>query len=155
MADILSRSQRHYNMSMIKGKDTKPEIILRHYLHSKGFRYRKNVKSLPGKPDIVLAKYRTAIFVNGCFWHGHKDCEKYVIPKTHTDFWENKINANRERDLMAVQKLESLGWNVIIVWECQLSHTNREAMFSAIISKLEHNNRVWEEYIEQRKWNRK
>ena len=73
MADILSRSQRHYNMSMIKGKDTKPEIILRHYLHSKGFRYRKNVKSLPGKPDIVLAKYRTAIFVNGCFWHGHKD----------------------------------------------------------------------------------
>ena len=141
-------------MSMIKGKDTKPEIILRHSLHAKGFRYRKNVKSLPGKPDIVLAKYRTVIFVNGCFWHGHMDCSRYVTPKSNTAFWENKIKANKERDLVAIQKLESLDWNVITVWECQLGKATIDEAISSIIHQLKTNQCEWESYQERRRLNR-
>ena len=98
MADKMTPSQRHYCMSRIRGKATKPELLVRHWLWSHGYRYRLNVKSVPGKPDIVLRKYRTAIFVNGCFWHGHEGCSLYSVPKSNTDFWIAKVQRNRERD---------------------------------------------------------
>ena len=120
--DVHSKETRSYNMSRIKSSNTKPEEIVRKYLFSKGFRYRKNDKRYPGKPDIVLPKYRTIIFVNGCFWHGHKDCKYYVVPKTNTDFWLNKINHNIERDQKQINQLKMEGWNVIVVWECQLKN---------------------------------
>ncbi len=124
--DVHSKEVRSYNMSMIKGKDTKPEELVRKFLFSKGLRYRKNVKSLPGKPDIVLKKYKTAIFVNGCFWHGHKNCKYFVMPKSNTDFWAEKISRNIARDSATYQDLTQLGWNVVIVWECELKKTKRE-----------------------------
>lgn len=120
MADVHSPEIRSYNMSMIKGKDTKPEIIVRKFLHSKGFRYRLHRKDLPGKPDIVLPKYRTVIFINGCFWHGHKNCKYFVIPKTRTEFWLNKINGNVNNDKRKVRVLRNNNWKVIVLWECQL-----------------------------------
>ncbi len=107
-------------MSRIRSNDTRPEEIVRKYLFSKGFRYRKNDKRYPGKPDIVLPKYRTIIFVNGCFWHGHGGCKYFVVPKTNTKFWINKINHNIERDQKQINQLKMEGWNVIAVWECQL-----------------------------------
>lgn len=107
-------------MSRIRSTNTKPEEIVRKYLFSKGFRYRKNDKRYPGKPDIVLPKYKTIIFVNGCFWHGHKNCRYFVVPKTNTDFWVNKIKRNIERDQEQAEYLEETGWSVIVVWECQL-----------------------------------
>lgn len=113
-------------MSMIKGKNTKPEKVVRKYLFSKGLRYRKNVKTLIGSPDIVLPKYKTVIFVNGCFWHGHKDCKYFVMPKTNTEFWAEKISKNIDRDNNIYHKLIELGWNVIIVWECELKKDKRE-----------------------------
>lgn len=118
--DVHDKKTRSYNMSRIKGANTKPEEIVRKYLFSRGFRYRKNDKKLPGTPDIVLPKYKAVIFVNGCFWHGHKDCRYFVIPKTNTDFWLNKINTNIERDKRKQEALKELGWNVIVVWECEL-----------------------------------
>ena len=118
--DVHSKETRSYNMSRIKSSNTKSEEIVRKYLFSKGFRYRKNDKRYPGKPDIVLPKYKTIIFINGCFWHGHKDCKYYVIPKTNTDFWLNKINHNIERDQKQINQLKAEGWNVIVLWECQL-----------------------------------
>ncbi len=107
-------------MSRIHGKDTKPEDKVRKHLFSHGFRYRKNDKRLPGKPDIVLPKYHTVIFVNGCFWHRHEGCRFFVMPKSNTDFWEKKIAGNVERDQKQHRALEELGWNVIVVWECEL-----------------------------------
>lgn len=118
--DVHDKKTRSYNMSQIKEKDTKPEEIVRKYLFSKGFRYRKNDKRLPGTPDIVLPKHRTVIFVNGCFWHGHEGCKYFVVPKTNTEFWLNKINANRERDSRNHAALVADGWKVIDVWECEL-----------------------------------
>lgn len=106
--DVHDKKTRSYNMSRIKGKNTKPEEIVRKYLFSKGFRYRKNEKKLPGTPDIVLPKYKTVIFVNGCFWHGHKDCRYFVVPKTNTDFWLDKINTNIERDKRKQEVLKEL-----------------------------------------------
>lgn len=150
MADVLSKSQRHYNMSMIKGKDTKPEIVLRHSLHAKGFRYRKNVKSLPGKPDIVLARYRTVIFVNGCFWHGHKDCPKFVLPKTNAEFWLTKIENNKERDLRNYSYLEALGWKTIVVWECELSKNSIDATVNRVQRELVENRERWLHEIVER-----
>jgi len=120
MTDIHSSEIRSYNMSQIKGKNTKPEILVRKFLFSKGFRYRINVKSLQGSPDIVLKKYRTAIFINGCFWHGHDHCKYYVIPKTKTDWWVSKITSNKLRDKKNIDHLEKEGWNVIVIWECEL-----------------------------------
>lgn len=107
-------------MSRIKGKDTKPEMLVRKFLHAHGFRYRLHVKNLPGKPDIVLPKYRTVIFVHGCFWHGHEDCKYYVIPKTRTEWWVNKINSNITNDIKAYKALKEEGWQIITLWECQL-----------------------------------
>lgn len=118
--DVHDKEKRSYNMSCIKGKNTKPEEIVRKYLFSQGFRYRKNDKRLPGTPDIVLPKYKTVIFVNGCFWHGHEGCRYFVIPKTNTEFWTKKIETNRKRDVRKINDLQTLGWRVIAVWECQL-----------------------------------
>jgi DNA mismatch endonuclease (patch repair protein) len=120
MSDIHTPAQRHRNMAAIHSNNTKPELILRKELWHLGFRYRINVKRLPGSPDIVLPKYRTVIFVHGCFWHGHKDCKNASTPKTNTDFWKAKITRNKERDQEVWRKLEAKGWSVIIVWECQL-----------------------------------
>ena len=124
MSDVHSKAVRSYNMSRIKGKGTKPEEIIRKYLFSQGFRYRKNVESLPGKPDIVLPRYRTVVFVNGCFWH-HHDCLYFVWPRSNAEFWKNKIDRNVERDKENMAKLQSAGWRVIIVWECMLKN-NKE-----------------------------
>jgi len=107
-------------MSKVRATETKPEIKVRKFLFSKGFRYRKNSKSLPGKPDIVLPKFKTIIFVNGCFWHGHKNCEAATIPKSNKSYWINKISSNIRRDKKKKRELRKLGWNVIVVWECQI-----------------------------------
>ena len=120
MADVHDKETRSYNMSRIKGKDTKPEKVVRKFLHAKGFRFRLHDKKLPGKPDIVLRKYKTVIFVHGCFWHGHEGCKYYVVPKTRTDWWLNKINGNKVNDSKAFKALQALGWRVIEVWECKL-----------------------------------
>lgn len=120
MTDRLTPQQRHYVMSRIHGKGTKPELLVRQWLWRHGYRYRLNVKSVPGKPDIVMRKYRTAIFVNGCFWHGHEGCDKFKIPQTNREFWVNKIKRNQERDQRNYQVLHDNGWQVIVVWECQL-----------------------------------
>lgn len=120
MSDTLTTSQRHFCMSRVHSSSTKPEVILRHSLWRLGFRYRINDRHLPGSPDVVLPKYRTAVFVHGCFWHGHKGCKNYTVPKTNTDFWVAKVARNQERDQEVWRKLEAKGWSVIIVWECQL-----------------------------------
>lgn len=127
--DVHDKKTRSYNMSQIKGKNTKPEELVRKYLFSQGFRYRKNDKKLPGSPDIVLPKYKTVIFVNGCFWHGHEGCKHFVWPKSNEEFWKNKIETNIARDKKKTEALESLGWNVIVVWECELKkHTIDETL---------------------------
>ena len=151
MADIKSKEARSYNMSRIKNKDTKPEEKLRKALFADGFRYRKNDKRLPGKPDIVLAKYRSCIFVNGCFWHGHKGCPKFVLPKTNVEFWLAKIENNRERDLRDYTFLESRGWRVIVVWECELAKADFRNTVSEIQRQLDINRESWLEEIADRK----
>ena len=120
MADNHTKEIRSYNMSRIRSKNTKPEEMVRKYLFSQGFRYRKNDTRLPGKPDIVLPKYKTVIFVNGCFWHKHENCKYFVWPKTNEDFWRTKISANVSRDQENIKLLSELGWNVIVIWECEL-----------------------------------
>ncbi|MCK4530318.1 MAG: DNA mismatch endonuclease Vsr [Candidatus Marinimicrobia bacterium] len=120
MTDIHDKQTRSYNMSQIKSKDTKPEMLVRKYLFKNGFRYKLHDKKLPGKPDIVLPKYNTVIFINGCFWHGHKNCKYYVIPKTRTDWWLKKINKNKEVDKKNISILMDQGWAVKTIWECEL-----------------------------------
>ena len=119
MADIVSRAKRSEMMSGIRGKDTRPEMIVRQGLHARGYRFRLHRKDLPGKPDIVLPKYRAAIFVNGCFWHGH-DCHLFKWPKTREAFWREKIDLNRKRDAASISDLLSRNWRVLVVWECAL-----------------------------------
>lgn len=119
MSDNHSKEVRSMNMSHIRSTNSKPEEIVRKYLFSKGLRYRKNVRTLPGKPDIVLPKYKTIVFVNGCFWHKH-DCGRFVMPSSNTEYWEKKINGNVERDKTNIALLEEQGWRVIVIWECQL-----------------------------------
>lgn len=121
MSDIYNKSKRSQIMSNISGKETKPEILVRKFLFSKGFRYRKNVKDLPGKPDIVLSKYKTIIFVHGCFWHGHT-CKRGALPETNHEFWQEKIGKNIERDHRNILELKEKGWNVIIVWQCEIKN---------------------------------
>ena len=125
MADVHSPETRSYNMSRIKGKDTKPEMIVRKFLFSKGFRYRLHVKSLPGKPDIVLPKYKTVIFIHGCFWHGHDGCKYFVVPKSRTEWWLNKIIGNISNDNRNNELLKLEGWRVLIIWECDLKPNKR------------------------------
>jgi DNA mismatch endonuclease, patch repair protein len=120
MADVHNKATRSYNMSRIRGKNTKPEMLVRRFLHANGFRYKLHDKKLPGKPDIVLPKYKTVIFVHGCFWHGHEGCKYYVVPKTRTEWWLNKINGNVANDEKAMKMLGEQGWKVINVWECEL-----------------------------------
>ena len=135
--DKLNKEQRHRCMSAIKGKDTKPELLVRKFLFSRGFRYRLNHPRLPGHPDIVLRKYRTVIFVNGCFWHGH-NCKKGKLPSSNTDFWKEKISNNKSRDAKNSDLLVKLGWKVIIIWQCEIKALkNREIRFSKLISEIE------------------
>ena len=118
--DVHDSKTRSYNMSCIKGRKTKPEEIVAKFLFSNGFRYRRNVKSLPGSPDIVLKRYNTVIFVNGCFWHMHQGCKYFVWPESNEEFWKEKLIRNRKRDEEKIAQLKTLGWNVIVIWECQL-----------------------------------
>ena len=134
--DVHDKKTRSYNMSCIKGKNTKPEEIVRKALFAKGFRYRKNDRRLPGTPDIVLPKYRTVIFVNGCFWHGHTGCKYYVVPKTNTEFWLNKINSNIDRDEKKASQLKKLGWRVITVWECELKKSALNDTIKRIVALI-------------------
>ncbi|MBR6197073.1 MAG: DNA mismatch endonuclease Vsr [Bacteroidaceae bacterium] len=136
--DVLTQSQRHNNMAAIKGKNTKPEMVVRRFLWAKGFRYRVNDARLPGHPDIVLRKYRTCIFVNGCFWHGHEGCRYYSVPKSNTDFWVRKIARNKERDKEEQQKLVSMGWHSITVWECELKPSVRDNTLESLAYTLNH-----------------
>jgi len=136
MADNHSPEVRSYNMSRIRSKDTKPEMLVRKYLHAHGFRYRLHVKNLPGKPDLVLKKYRTVIFVHGCFWHGHEGCQHFVVPKSRTEFWLNKINRNIQRDQDAIEQLKKLNWNVINIWECELKKNNRGDSLKNLINSI-------------------
>jgi len=137
MADVHDKKTRSYNMSMIKGKDTKPELLVRKFLFSKGYRYKLNDNSLPGKPDIVLPKYKTVIFVNGCFWHGHENCRYFVIPKTRTEWWLDKIGKNKDNDLKNAKLLSVAGWRVIRIFECDLKPANREKMLKVLINQLQ------------------
>lgn len=123
--DNHSKEVRSYNMSHIRSKDNKSEELVRKYLFSKGFRYRKNVKALPGCPDIVLAKYKAVVFINGCFWHMHEGCPKFVWPKSNVEYWTKKLLRNKKRDEESRKSLEELGWKIIIVWECELKKTTK------------------------------
>jgi DNA mismatch endonuclease (patch repair protein) len=136
MADVHNQATRSYNMSRIKATDTKPEMLVRKYLHANGIRYRLHSKNLPGKPDLTLTKYHTVIFVNGCFWHGHKGCRYFVLPKTRTVWWQEKIEETIKRDSTAIQNLKELGWKPIIIWECELKPSKRNASLAHIISTL-------------------
>ena len=120
MTDVHDKKTRSYNMSRIRAKQHKPELLVRKFLHAQGFRYKLHDKKLPGKPDIVLPKYKTVIFVHGCFWHGHDSCKYFVIPKTRTTWWSNKISSNKANDVKGVRTLKKEGWKIINVWECQL-----------------------------------
>lgn len=127
-------------MAQIRGKGTKPEMVVRKFLFGRGFRYRLNHPWLPGHPDIVLRKYRSVIFVNGCFWHGHEGCRYYVVPKSNTEFWKAKIARNRARDIEEQRRLASMGWHCITVWECQLKPAVREQTLESLAFTL---NRIW------------
>ena len=129
MTDVHTKAQRSYNMSQIRSKNTKPELIVRSWLHKQGFRFRLHDKNLPGKPDIVLKKYKTVIFVHGCFWHGHKGCKYFVVPKTRTKWWLNKINGNIERDKKAQKELKKMGWKVVKIWECKVKNSKNIKLF--------------------------
>ena len=143
MADVHEPETRSYNMSQIQAKDTKPEMMVRKFLHANGFRYGLHRKDLPGKPDLVLPKYNSVIFVHGCFWHAHENCEYFKIPKTRTEWWKEKLYGNKERDEKNVErlernieKLEDKGWNVIVVWECELKKETRYETLVSISHEL-------------------
>ncbi|HIE0670182.1 TPA: very short patch repair endonuclease [Acinetobacter nosocomialis] len=126
MIDIVNTSTRSRIMASIKGRDTKPEVLIRKLLHKRGFRFRLHVKELPGKPDVVLKKYKAVIFINGCFWHGHKDCHLFKLPATRTDFWEEKINKNQLNDTKTIKLLLDNDWRVCVVWECSVRGAKKD-----------------------------
>lgn len=136
--DVLTPSQRHRAMASNRSKNTRPEVLVRKFLWRKGFRYRLNSPRLPGHPDIVLRKYRTCVFVNGCFWHGHVGCGCFRMPKTNREFWERKINRNRERDREEQRRLAAMGWHCITVWECELKPKVREKTLESLAYTLNH-----------------
>ena len=142
MADVHKKATRSYNMSRIKCKDTKPEMLVRKFLHANGYRYRLHggksaaAKALAGRPDIVLRKYRTIIFVHGCFWHGHANCKYFVVPKTRTQWWTDKINGNKANDEKAIKTLKKDGWKVITVWECELKAAKVERTLAKTLNKI-------------------
>ena len=132
MTDRITAEHRSWNMSRIKSKDTKIEVQVRSWLFSRGFRFRKNDKRYPGKPDVVLPKYKTAIFINGCFWHRHEGCKYATTPKTRTEFWVEKFDRNVRNDVLHKKQLEDMGWNVIVIWECQLKKDMFERTMHAV-----------------------
>lgn len=136
MADVHDLKTRSYNMSQIPGKDTKPEILVRKFLFGQGFRYKLHDKTLPGKPDLVLPKYKTVLLINGCFWHGHEGCQYFVIPKTRTEWWRQKINNTKIKDDQNISNLKGLGWKVKVVWECELKPNKREATLSSLLKEI-------------------
>jgi DNA mismatch endonuclease (patch repair protein) len=136
MADVHSKETRSYNMSRIRSTDTKPEMLVRRFLHKNGFRYRLHVKNMPGKPDIVLPKYKTVIFIHGCFWHGHEGCKYYVVPKTRTEWWLNKIGGNITNDANSETILKAAGWNIIKIWECELKKSSLEETCANLLNSL-------------------
>lgn len=137
VADVHTIEQRRYNMQQIKSANTKPELLVRKFLHASGFRYSLHKKSLPGKPDIVLTKYKTVIFIHGCFWHGHANCKYFTIPKTRTQWWTDKIKVNKVNDVKAVKALKKEGWKVITVWECKLKGKKTERTLSLLLKNFE------------------
>ncbi len=136
MADVHDIETRSYNMSQIKSKDTKPELLVRKFLFANGFRYKLHDKKLSGKPDISFPKLRTAIFVHGCFWHGHDNCRYYVVPKTRTKFWTNKIEGNKKRDEENTLHLKNEGWKVLSIFECELKKEKQERTLNKILNRL-------------------
>ncbi len=134
--DVHDKQTRSYNMSQIKGKNTKPEILVRKFLFSRGFRYRLHLKDLPGKPDIVLPKYKTVIFINGCFWHGHENCKYFVIPKTRTDWWLNKIYGNKQKDGENFIQLSKIGWKIVTIFECELKRDKLNNTLNRLLDEL-------------------
>jgi DNA mismatch endonuclease (patch repair protein) len=132
MVDVVDSATRSRMMAGIRGKNTKPEILVRSYLHRSGLRFRIHVKDLPGKPDVVLPKYKTAIFVHGCFWHSHPRCKFAVVPASNIEFWKQKLDSNRERDQVNKKRLKALGWRVLTIWECQLD----ERHLSCLVGKI-------------------
>ena len=131
--DRLTRKHRSWNMSRIRGKDTTPELVVRSALHRMGFRFRLHKKDLPGRPDIVLSRYRTAVFVHGCFWHRHPGCTKAYTPKSRIHFWQSKFDQNVKRDVAVKDQLERLGWNVVVVWECQIG---QEGLYHWLVESI-------------------
>ena len=154
MPDTLTLQQRHLCMSHIRSKDTSAELKVRRELWRRGYRYRVNVRSLPGTPDIVLGRYRSVIFVNGCFWHGHEGCRKYTVPKSNVEFWKEKVARNRERDLLNNQRLESIAWGVITVWECELDKAHLPDTIDRIEAELKANKAKWVAYSQRRRQDR-
>ncbi len=154
MPDVLNPDQRHRNMAAIHSASTKPELKLRLALWRMGFRYRVNEKRLPGTPDIVLSKYRTAVFVHGCFWHGHKGCKYYTVPKTNTEFWKAKVARNQERDQDVWRQLEAKGWYVIIVWECELKKNAFEETVDRVSKEIIQNGEAYKSAQEERRRSR-
>jgi DNA mismatch endonuclease (patch repair protein) len=134
--DVHDKQTRSYNMSQIKGKNTKPEMLVRKFLFSKGYRYRLHVKNLPGKPDIVLPKYKTIIFINGCFWHGHENCKYYVIPKTRTKWWLDKINSTKQKDFENFLQLSESGWKIVTIFECELKGDKLNKTLNKLLDEL-------------------
>ena len=151
MSDRMTDAQRFKCMSHNRANNTRPEIVLRGRLWQEGFRYRLNVHKLPGSPDIVLPKYRTVIFVHGCFWHGHKDCKYYTVPKTNTEFWKAKVARNQERDQEVWRQLEAKGWFVIIVWECQLKKAHLQETVEAVSAEIRRNGETLKKAKEERR----
>lgn len=143
MADIFSKDKRSSIMSKISGKNTVPEILVRKYLFAHGFRFRVNDKRFPGTPDIVLPKYKTIIFVNGCFWHGHENCKAARLPKSNSSFWTNKIAQNIERDRKVQSQLQQMGYSILIIWECQLKSKKSETTLSELIADIKSNDLLY------------
>ncbi|MBI2966702.1 MAG: DNA mismatch endonuclease Vsr [Bacteroidetes bacterium] len=136
MADVHDRETRSYNMSQIKGKNTKPEILVRKFLFARGFRYKLHDKKLPGKPDLVFPKLKTVLFIHGCFWHGHENCKYFIIPKTRTDWWLKKIRSNKQRDVDNYLKISKEKWRVLTIFECELKSDKRQTTLNRILKRL-------------------
>ena len=154
MSDTMTSAQRSYNMSRIRSRNTSPERAVRHALWHKGYRYRLNDRRLPGSPDLVLPKYRAVIFINGCFWHGHRGCTKHTVPKTNEQFWRDKVARNIARDELNAQRLDTLAWTVITVWECELTKKKLDATITRIEADLQAAKAKYEHYLSIRRENR-
>lgn len=137
MADIHDKKTRSYNMSQVKSKNTKPELLVRKFLFSKGFRYKLHDKKLPGKPDLVFPKFKVALFINGCFWHGHDNCKYSTIPKTRREWWLNKITSTKRKDRENILKLQQMGWKTMTVWGCELKGIKKDLALGQLFAEFE------------------